>query len=642
MGGNNGDSWANAFLYLQDALDQTNNNSTTQHEVWVAQGVYYPDLDKEGDHSSGTRSESFKILYNNVKLYGGFTGTETALEQRDWNSNITVLSGDIDENDTNSDGNNVAEDWLDILGNNAYHVLWIDGSLYEGIYPTDVVIDGFTITGGDALDDPANKAGGGINCRAVSGALSANCSPRLSHLVISGNTSIAGGGLVLEVNFGGQSAAEIVDVRFIGNYASSQGGGILIFSANDPGSTAVPVLVNVSFIRNYANNGGGLYNMASQGTCSPLLVNIEFVDNEAGSRGGGMYNQISVNGESQISLINSSFYGNEASQGGAIYNGYYSGIRSLDLINSILWGNTAAVYSEIYNYGSMITRISNSDIQGSGGSGAGWDTTLGSDMGGNIDQDPLFNNPGSGDLALKIGSPAVDAGDELRIPADSIDMDEDGDVSERIEYDLAFEIRVKYDDVDMGAYELQRKHTFDDVPDTHFYYQWVEALYKAGITGGCSTNPPMYCPDKTVTRAEMAVFLERGIHGSGFIPPDTSPSFGDTAGHWAEDWIEALYSDGITGGCSVNPLLYCPDKGTIRAEMAVFLVRSYAGYDPPSATGVIFNDVPKDYWAAPWIEKLAADAVTGGCGGGSYCPEDPVTRAQMAVFLVRAFGLPMP
>jgi hypothetical protein len=75
--------------------------------------------------------------------------------------------------------------------------------------------------------------------------------------------------------------------------------------------------------------------------------------------------------------------------------------------------------------------------------------------------------------------------------------------------------------------------------------------------------------------------------------------------------------------------------------MAVFLLRAEHGntYIPPTATGV-FADVPTTHWAAAWIEQLAAEGITGGCGSGNYCPETPVTRAQMAVFLVGTFNLP--
>jgi len=138
----------------------------------------------------------------------------------------------------------------------------------------------------------------------------------------------------------------------------------------------------------------------------------------------------------------------------------------------------------------------------------------------------------------------------------------------------------------------------------------------------------------------MAVFLERGMHGSGYNPgPGTGNIFLDVpASYWAGGWIEQLYMDGITAGCGSNN--YCPGDSTNRAQMAVFLLRAEHGQDyvPPTPVGV-FNDVPLTYWAAGWIEQLAAEGITSGCGGGNYCPNDSVNRAQMAVFLVRTFGL---
>jgi hypothetical protein len=77
--------------------------------------------------------------------------------------------------------------------------------------------------------------------------------------------------------------------------------------------------------------------------------------------------------------------------------------------------------------------------------------------------------------------------------------------------------------------------------------------------------------------------------------------------------------------------------------MAVFLLRSKygTGYAPPPVgAGTGFSDVPPDYWAAAWIKQLVTEGITSGCGSGNYCPENPVTRAQMAVFLVRTFSLP--
>ncbi|MBL8061663.1 MAG: S-layer homology domain-containing protein [Anaerolineales bacterium] len=182
---------------------------------------------------------------------------------------------------------------------------------------------------------------------------------------------------------------------------------------------------------------------------------------------------------------------------------------------------------------------------------------------------------------------------------------------------------------------------FADVPSGYWAESFIERLYNAGITGGCSTNPLNYCPTNPVTRAQMAIFLEKGIHGSSFSPVDVIPTFTDTIGHFAEDWIEALKNDGVTSGCGTG--IYCPENAVTRDQMAVFLLKAKygAGYTPPAVganTG--FSDVASDYWAAAWIKQLAAEAITGGCGSGNYCPENAVTRDQMAVFLVKTFGLP--
>ena len=97
----------------------------------------------------------------------------------------------------------------------------------------------------------------------------------------------------------------------------------------------------------------------------------------------------------------------------------------------------------------------------------------------------------------------------------------------------------------------------------------------------------------------------------------------------------------MTAGC--GPRLYCPDASTTRAQMAVFLLKAGQGsaYVPPACTGAVFNDVPCTGGPFdPWIEDLAARAITGGCGGGNYCPAATVTRAQMAVFLLKASQAP--
>ena len=106
--------------------------------------------------------------------------------------------------------------------------------------------------------------------------------------------------------------------------------------------------------------------------------------------------------------------------------------------------------------------------------------------------------------------------------------------------------------------------------------------------------------------------------------------------------MEELAREGITGGCTEK--LHCPEENVTRAQMAVFLLKSKYGADyiPPAADGNVFSDVDKDYWAAGWIEELAVQGITAGCGNGKYCPNAAVTRAQMTVFLQRLFNLPLP
>ena len=185
---------------------------------------------------------------------------------------------------------------------------------------------------------------------------------------------------------------------------------------------------------------------------------------------------------------------------------------------------------------------------------------------------------------------------------------------------------------------------FSDVPDSYWAWQYVERLYNAGITGGCGVNPLRYCPESSVTRAQMAVFLERGIHGPSYAPPavGSTTDFNDVpVYYWSASWIKQLAAEGITSGCGAGN--YCPDHPVTRAQMAVFLLRAKYGpsYTPPAlGASSGFSDIPTNYWAAAWIKQLAAEGITGGCGGDNYCPDDPVTRAQMAVFLVRTFNLP--
>jgi len=138
----------------------------------------------------------------------------------------------------------------------------------------------------------------------------------------------------------------------------------------------------------------------------------------------------------------------------------------------------------------------------------------------------------------------------------------------------------------------------------------------------------------------MAVFLLKGKFGAAHVPPPaTGTVFADVpASNPFAPWIEELHGFQITAGCGNGN--YCPNNPVTRAQMAVFVLKAEHGsaYAPPACTGV-FADVPCPSTFADWVEQLAAEGVTAGCGGGNYCPNDPNIRGQMAVFLVKAYGL---
>jgi hypothetical protein len=182
---------------------------------------------------------------------------------------------------------------------------------------------------------------------------------------------------------------------------------------------------------------------------------------------------------------------------------------------------------------------------------------------------------------------------------------------------------------------------FTDVDPNSGFKTYIGSLVANGLTVGC--GGPNYCPTSPVTRQQMAVFLLRGKLGLCYTPPAcTGTVFDDVPcqGNGFAPWIEALAGYNITGGCGGNN--YCPTNPVNRQQMAVFLLKAFEGSDylPPACTTQMFDDVPCSNPFAPWINELAARQITGGCGGNNYCPTAAVSRQQMAVFLVKTFGLP--
>ena len=138
-----------------------------------------------------------------------------------------------------------------------------------------------------------------------------------------------------------------------------------------------------------------------------------------------------------------------------------------------------------------------------------------------------------------------------------------------------------------GEPESISESRFADVDAEEWWAPHVERFADLGVTAGCKTEPLQYCPDKPVTRAQMATFFVRA-----FRLPEAAPGgFADTDGDAHEDNIDALAAEGITAGCKTEPLRYCPDKPVTRAQMATFLSRALGLIPTPSAEPLTAQEV---------------------------------------------------
>ena len=178
---------------------------------------------------------------------------------------------------------------------------------------------------------------------------------------------------------------------------------------------------------------------------------------------------------------------------------------------------------------------------------------------------------------------------------------------------------------------------FLDVPLANSFHAYVTTLVSNGITAGVGGGN--YGVAFSTLRQQMAVFLLKAKFGICYVPPPCTGVFADVpCPSTFAPWVEALAAQGITGGCGGSS--FCPSSPVRRDQMAVFLLKTEHGstYTPPDCAGV-FGDVACPSTFANWIERLAAENVTGGCGGGNYCPLANNTRGQMAVFITKTFGL---
>ena len=493
-----GTSWAKAFNNCQSGVDAASVLAVAdgRAEVWVAAAIY----------TNGSGRGPVLTMKPKVHIYGGFSGwaggagaQETLQTQRNFTVNVTVLDGAsrayrvvIGASTATIDGFSIWSGLADGTGPNNS-----GGGIYNS--GTSLTVANCMFSG-----NTATSAGGGIynsstsltvaNCifsgnRATDGGGMYNSyfsSATVTNCTFSGNSATYGGGMrnndssptVIDCIFSDNTVTEfgagmfnsspssssptVTNCTFSGNSATWVGGGI----CNDSSS---PTISRCTFSNNSAYGGGGMYNLDNS---SPTVTNCTFSGNwSTGSNdgGGGMRNYesspavtncifsgnntCSLSGggmrntaSSSPTITNCTFSGNSASSGGGISNSS----SSPTVTNCIFWGDIAPTEPEIYNNVTSAPIVTYCDVQG------GYTGT------GNINLNPLFvdadgpdNTFGTpdDDLRLQALSPCQDAGNDAALPPDAPDLDNDGNTTEPIPYDLDMMPRVAGSFVDMGAYE---------------------------------------------------------------------------------------------------------------------------------------------------------------------------------------------
>jgi len=365
VGCNSGLSWYHADPDLQSALWKAQAWSVNQ--IRVAEGTYKPT-------KGSVRSISFELL-DDVAIYGGFPSGGGTLSERNPNSYETILSGDI--------GTPVID-----YNDNSYHVVKCEDV-------NNAVLDGFTITAGNANGSGYALYGGGIFCKDSNDLTVTNCTfsnnsareggavcnysysyPKITNCIFTGNTAVNYGGGILNWNYsdanvtncifsgnsagygGGienwQSYPTVTNCTFSGNSALSEGASYGKGGGMHNGENSVPNVTNCTFSNNSAYQGGGVYNYYSD----PNIINCIFSGNFANADGGGIYNY----DDSYPKIANCIFTGNKANndKGGGIYNSY----SEPNITNCIFTGNNAEHYGGgIYSINSTL-KVSNSVFAG--------------------------------------------------------------------------------------------------------------------------------------------------------------------------------------------------------------------------------------------------------------------------------------
>lgn len=587
-------SWETAFSELQTAL-----HLTEACEIWVAAGTYKPTPNPDD------RFTSFRIVHDGIRLYGGFAGSETSRDERNWAVNETILSGDINDSG--------------VLDNNAIHVVFVDGEA-QGNITADTVINGFTITGGQTASGVfPNFVGGGLYCAGAG--FGNECSPMIVNVRFIQNTASQWGGAMFNSGRNsGTSNPTLINVSFSGNSASFGGAmyndGIFFGASN-------PVLNNVSFNGNHSRgNGGAIYNTSfNSGSSSPVLTNVSFSKNSAYQDGGAIYNKSSQSGTSSPVLTHVSFGGNSAgNQGNTIFNeALEDGQANFNIRNSILWNSGSA---NIANVDDATATFSHSLIGGCNPAGE-WNDDCGTDAGNNLaDADPLFADPKNDNLRLQPRSPGIDAGNN--------------DYSAGMKFDLDGNPRIFGPAADLGPFETS-------------YLKIDLEIIGQGLVEG--DPAPMRYDSGEVAVIEAIAELNWSFEGwSGDILNFENPAAlvmtadrSITATFVIDRYDISISADPKSGGtvvCDPNPVDHGTDSICTATANPGFAFTGWSGDCAGTDPSCVLESVtdPKSVTANfESIEFVIEVSIEPAEGGSAQCDPNPVPEGESSACTAEAF-----
>jgi len=380
-------NWLSPCVRLEDALTVAQVAGGVE-QIWVAEGSYRPTR-------NGNRNDSF-VIPDGVKVYGGFAGNETALNQRDVDANPTTLSGAINS--------------PLIAGDNCYHVVDLTNTTAA------TRLDGFRISNGYASGAGSDSFGGGLYMSGSSATVR-NCSIVSNHATLGGGAWSSG------------NSPDFVDCLFLDNDADDHGGGVRIINGTQTAS-----FFNCRFAGNDAGGNGGGASMSNQ---AAWFVNCAFTGNTSVLEGAGIHG----NGEdADVALFNTTLANN--SSGDTCGGVYTAAGADMDIVNSILWGNsdgdilTNTRQAQYFSFDGSSTQAIDYTIV------HGWNIVAGV---GNNGSNPLFGDLDGTDnvigtlddsVRVQITSPAIDSGSNNDLPLDAVDLDGDGVFFEFISLDL--------------------------------------------------------------------------------------------------------------------------------------------------------------------------------------------------------------